>query len=340
MGYRCIRMGEFLLRALAQANFDFLNATNATVVNPVNSSLTNSTNAWLTREEFEHFLGDPAVLHIFALVMGLIAILLSKRFPLILAAVASISAGLWVALIMQDRQNYHQTMAGQELPEGIWLPIVSGLLTTLSVAALTMLVWRLALAMLVGGLVMLIAISVCRLANVSPQKIVEIGTSALSTYRVVGAIVLVVAVLVSALLAKYFHEAMFSFASAHLGTLLLLSGISYFAQTAGGAEAPFSLLDDLARIFAEVRSGRCHLWAKTHTGEDSLKSCDCGETCQTEITAWLASSWTVLLVRVGVHYHIMRREKSRESEEIKTQRREEKAPLRDGVTAETIGAQA
>jgi hypothetical protein len=261
-----------------------------------NADFTNIT-SWVTLEEVEHFLGDPTALHATALVLGTIAILFSKRFPHVLAIVASISLGLWTGLVVQDRQIYNQPLLGLDMPEGEWVPICVGLLVSCAVVALTLLVWRIALAMLVGGLLMLLSFAICRLANVSPQKIMQLGSSVLSMYRIVGAVVLVVTILAGALLAKRFHKAMFSFASAHLGTLLLLSGVSFFAQEAGGSEAPFSLLDDLARIFSEVRSGNCYIW-EDESGEDLPEGCDCSEKCQTEIIAWIASSLVVLGGRV------------------------------------------
>lgn len=304
---------------------------------------TNATADWLTLEGVEHFLGDPAVLHATALVLGLVAILLSKRFPLVLAAVASCSFGLWTGLVVQDRQIYEQPLYGWELPEGAWVPICAGLLAAASVAALTGLVWRLSLAMLTGGILMLLSVAFCRLVNVSPKRILKVGSSMLSMYRIVGAVVLVVTVLGAALLTKKFHKAMLSFASAHLGTLLLLSGISYFAQEAGGVEAPFSLLDDLARIFSEVRSGRCHLWENQEgeSTENHLEGCDCGESCQTEIVAWIVSSWVVLGSRLVIKWQD-RRKKERAKEataEEKVSLKSETSFNKEGEpSAETIGA--
>ncbi|CAJ1353195.1 unnamed protein product, partial [Effrenium voratum] len=116
-----------------------------------------------------------------------------------------------------------------------------------------------ALALLTGGLVTLIALAACRLANVSPEKVFQLGSTLLSSYRVVGAVVLTLSVIVFFFMVRSCHTQMAEFASAQLGTLLLLSGVSYFSARVG-AEAPFSLLDDMARMAAEVRGGNCHLW--------------------------------------------------------------------------------
>lgn len=299
----------------------------------------NLTNAstWFTREEVEHFLGDPDVLHAAALVLGATAVVFGKRLPQLFAAVSAVSFGLWVAVIIQDRQTFNQPLFGLvDLPEGIWVPIVAGLLTAGGAAALSLLAWRAALTLLTGGILMLIAVALCRLWNVSPDRIFKVGASLLSAYRVVGAVVLVLAVLVSAALVKKFHKAMIVFASAHLGTLLLLSGTSHFAQRAG-VDAPFSLLDDLARIMAEVRGGRCHVW-EAQAGEDAydagLKGCDCQEKCRQEILAWLASSWAVLIARAWQWWREKKAKKRKDSEE-------ERKPLADAAdsspTPQAIG---
>mmetsp|Transcript_64967 Transcript_64967/g.201437 ORF Transcript_64967/g.201437 Transcript_64967/m.201437 type:complete len:324 (-) Transcript_64967:147-1118(-) len=290
--------------------------------------------SWLTREEVEHFLGDPVVLHSMALILGVIAIGFGRRLPQLLAAVSSISLGLWVGLVIQDRQAYRQRVMGTvDLPEGTWFPVTVGLLTVVVAGAFGLFAWRAALVLLTACLVTAVALAICRLANASPEKILRVGASLLSAYRIVGAVVLVLAVLVFALLVRRFHRAMIAFSSAHLGTLLLLSGVSFFAQSAGAADLPFSLLDDLARIMAEVRGGRCHLWEEEErAGSPGLQGCDCGDQCRTEIMAWLLSSSTVLLWR-GVRHRLAKRRGRKHSEE-------ERAPLADGgdPPPEVLGA--
>jgi len=283
----------------------------------VNASQTLATNAtvWVTREEVEHFLGDPDVLHSVALVLGTISILFGRRLPQVLAFVASVSFGLWVGLLMQDRQIFNQPMLGVDLPEGIWLPLTAGAVAAVSAALLVWVAWRTALILLTAGLFMFVSVAICRLANVSPERMFDAGASLLSTYRVVGAVSLIVALLVFALIVRRFHDGMVAFASAGLGTLLFLSGVSHFAQRAGTNEAPFSLLDDLARVFAEVRSGQCHLWDKGEDEDIGLKGCDCSHRCQTEILAWLTSSGTVLAGRAWMEYSARRAKKKQEEDE-------------------------
>jgi len=275
---------------------------------------------WPSHEEVEHFLGDPDVDHAAALVLGAIAIVYGRRLPMLLAGVASISLGLWTALVVHDRQAFNQPLFNDvTLPEGDWVPIVAGLLAGAAAAALCKVAWRAALVLLTAGILMLLAMALCRLANVSPDRIFKVGASLLSAYRVIGAVVLVVGILGSALAVKQFHQKMITFASAHLGTLLLLSGVSHFSARVG-ADAPFSLLDDLARIISEVRDGRCHLWENDDAAH--LQKCDCNQQCQTEICAWIASSVAVLAIRQLRTWLESRRELRK-----KRAQDEERAPL-------------
>jgi len=301
---------------------DLLDTASQLIVN-----YTNSTD-WLTASEVEHFLGDPDVLHGMALLLGVGAIALGKRLPHMLAAVASLSLGLWVGLIVQDRQHFDNPLFGTvSLPEGQWVPWVAGICAGSAGAVLSYFTWKAALALLTAGLVALIAMASCRLANVSPDKIFKLGSNLLSSYRVVGAAALALSVIVFFCLVRKFHKHMADFASAQLGTLLLLSGVSHFSARVG-AEAPFSLLDDLARIAAEVRGGNCHLWesneSETAEAEDSgLVGCDCSDQCRTEISAWLVSAATVLITRWIIRWH-RKRKAARDKPSV-----EETAPLAD-----------
>ncbi|CAK0823841.1 unnamed protein product [Prorocentrum cordatum] len=69
--------------------------------------------------ELDHFLGDPDVLHGVALVMGIAAIGLGKRLPQMLAAVSATTLGLYVGLVVQNRQQFSEPVFGTvEIPEG------------------------------------------------------------------------------------------------------------------------------------------------------------------------------------------------------------------------------
>jgi len=295
-------------------------------MNETNSS---STEAWLTLEKLEDFVGDPGVVHAAALLLGLAAILFGRRFPQLLAAVAATSLGLWVALLVQNRQHFDEPAFGiVKLPHGVWLPVVAGMLAAICAAALTYFTWRAALVLLTAGIIVLVAVATCRLFDVSPERIFRMGASLLSAYRIVGAVVLILAIFTSVLLVRRFNEHMVSFASANLGTLLLLSGISYFAQR-NGTDAPFSLLDDLARIMSEVRGGRCKLWEAGDQENSGLRGCDCNEQCRVEIIAWMASSITVLTGR----YMIWRFNRDNKKKD-----EDERAPLADNPEIPTSEA--
>jgi len=311
---------------------DLLVATGDIIANESNST-------WLSAAEVEHFLGDPDVLHAVALILGIGAIVWGRRLPHMLAAVASTSLGLWVGLVVQDRQHFDTPLWGSiDLPEGKWFPWAAGISAAAAAAVLSYFTWKLALALLTGGLVTLIALAACRVANVSPEKLFELGSSLLSSYRIVGAVVLTLSVIAFFLLVRKCHKQMAEFASATLGTLLLLSGVSHFSSRVG-AEAPFSLLDDMARMAAEVRNGNCHLWDAGKDGKEDtgLLGCDCGEKCRTEIAAWLASSAIVLVSKCALRWYRSRAE-SRSSQE-------ETAPLRDAqdtpsVSPQVVGAKS
>lgn len=281
--------------------------------------------AWPSADEVEHLLGDPDVDHAVAVVLGAVAVVYGRRLPQLLAAVAAMSFGLWTALVIHDRQVYDQPLFGKiHLPSGEWVPIVAGLLAGVLAGLLCRVAWKAALVGLTAGLLVLISASICRLFNVSPDKVVQVAASKLSAYRVVGAVVLVVGVIASALLVKRFHKHMIKFSSAFLGTLLLLSGVSHFSARIG-AGTPFSLLDDLARIYSEVRDGNCKLWEQPDAAP--LQRCDCQEDCQTEILAWIASSFAVLIARFARNV-IERKTEARK----KAAAAEERAPLSEGNT--------
>ncbi|OLP78428.1 hypothetical protein AK812_SmicGene41392 [Symbiodinium microadriaticum] len=247
-----------------QANFsDPSSGLGFELLTTAGSIISNHTNTtWLSAAEVEHFLGDPDVMHAIGLILGTGAIVWGKRLPHMLAAVASTSLGLWIGLVAQDRQHFQKPVWGMELPEGQWFPWAAGIAAGAAAAILSYFTWKLALALLTGGLVTLLALAACRLANVSPEKVFD----AISCLQLLAsqschcainvvidacAVVLTLSVIAFFFTVRKCHAQMSEFASAQLGTLLLLSAVSHFAARVG-AEAPFSLLDDLARMVAEA----------------------------------------------------------------------------------------
>jgi len=245
--------------------------------------------------EVEHFLGHADVLHILALILGAAVIISGMRLPQVLASAASISFGFWLGLVVQDRQQFDQPILGTlHLPRGAWLAMLVALMGCSAAGALAYLMWRMALALLNAGMLMLLSLAACRLANASPEKVFRIGASLLSTYRLVSGIVLFVSFMASVVAVVFRPEEMIAFDAALLGSLLLLSGMSHFAQRFGAAERPFSLLDDLARMLSEVRGGRCELWKSYETQDSGIRGCDCSDHCRTEIILWIIVSWAIL----------------------------------------------
>jgi len=243
----------------------------------------------LSREQVEDVLGHPDVLHAVFVGLGITAIVLSaRRFPKLLATIASVSVGLWTALLVRDWQ-IEGTPLGFDLPGGVWVPIAAGVLAAALAGVLVYFVWRVALAALAAVLFTLLALAVCHLASVKPEALFDTGAELLQTYRVVGVVVLVLALIASLLLVRRFHEAVLLVATVHLGTLLLITGASYFMQRVGtSTDTPISLLDSLARLVAAVHDGAC----------DALEDCDCGVRCQVEVIAWFLSSWTIIVGQI------------------------------------------
>jgi len=247
--------------------------------------------------EIEHFLGDPDVLHIAFVGLGLVALLFSKRFPQVLGLVAAICIGLWVALVVQEKQVFvGSSFAGIEVPQGSWVPLVVGLLAAAAAGIVAYFTWRIALGAITYGVLAMLFIAICRLFNMSPEQVLRKSNEAISAHPMAGAIALVIAIFLAVFLIRKCHKAMASFVSAHIGMLLLLSGLSYFMQKASGEEAPFSLMQDLARIWSQVRHGRCHIFDNV-SESTNLQGCDCGEHCRGDIAAWILGSWVVLVLR-------------------------------------------
>merc|ERR1712232_1388369 len=126
----------------------------------------------------------------------------------------------------------------------------------------------------------------------------EAGSLLMLKYSIAFAVALAVAFVGAAVVVNMKHKILVSFASTHLGMLLILSALSHFAQRAGHVEAPFSLFENLAGIFAQVRTGACGGFDDRNAGQEKghvARSCGCDGQCRGEIAAWLLSSWLVLL---------------------------------------------
>merc|ERR1711920_389031 len=78
-----------------------------------------------------------------------------------------------------------------------------------------------------------------------------------------------------------FYEFMFLFASIHLGTLLFVSGASFFLQRSQAQADSTSILQNLANMISDAFKGECN----------AVDGCDCDETCRAEIATWITLSW-------------------------------------------------
>jgi len=112
---------------------------------------------------------------------------------------------------------------------------------------------------------------------VSPEQIAKVGASLLSTYRIVGASVLGLSLIGSAVFVRYAHEPMINFASSHLGMLLL----TLLSLTTAWAN-PSSLLNEHAMLMAHdsattyLEAGVINNWVKTQPDGGFAALLECG----------------------------------------------------------------
>lgn len=261
------------------------------------SNGTDSHKHWVTREDIALILADSDAVHVMLLALGTLVILVGDKFPKLISAVAAITFGFWCGLMIQERQDAGKSfgnMMPKALEESAHLPGLVSLGAAVAAGTLVHFAQKVALVVLTGGVFMLVCGSVLRLANINPTALYDENKD-VNIYGMVGISAFVVGVVVCGLLVKKFHKAMLLICSALIGTLLMISGISYFAQRDGSNDTvPVSLLDDLANTFADVRSGKCHIFGERKGG------CDCGEDCKVEIIAWFSCSALVLAVRYGL----------------------------------------
>merc|ERR1712187_982535 len=148
----------------------------------------------------------------------------------------------------------------------------------------------------------LVSISLCRLAYIPTAQRVHIGESALPTYSVVAVSAFLSSVVLVTAGVRYFSQTTISWTLVHVGTLLLLDGVSFFTQSVYDSD-PFSLVDDLARIIAEAQGGTCAL-DDPQPGSKIVRRCDCAKLCRTEIIGWFVITWA--LIGLGGYHHYLR----------------------------------
>eukprot|EP00397_Hematodinium_sp_SG-2012_P037857 GEMP01041100.1.p1 GENE.GEMP01041100.1~~GEMP01041100.1.p1 ORF type:complete len:382 (+),score=88.11 GEMP01041100.1:81-1226(+) len=283
-------------QVLDQTNGTLLANTDA----PINQTAGNTTdhNHWVTTEDVEHFLGDADTVHALLLVFGILVIIIGDKFPKLVSTVTSLAFALWCGLMVQQRQDMGKGFGGilpKTWEESSSLPAIAFFVAAGAAGALVHFAQKAALVVLTGGVFMLVSGSVLRLANINPTELYD-DRDSMNMNSAVALGAFVVGMVVCMYLARKFHKIVLLVCSALIGTMLMISGISYFAQKDEDPDkVPVSLLDDLAHTFADVRSGKCHVFGAKKGG------CDCGEDCKTEIIAWFICSALVLLVRYSWH---------------------------------------
>lgn len=224
-------------------------------------------------DEVERAVTEPIALNAILLVLGIATVATSRRFPYFLAVSSSMALGARVALLLLDWQADPPT-DWLHVPQGAWAPIAGGAAVAVLACVLAWCVLAAALTLLTASLVTLCALSILRLANVSPGEAAEAGETFFSNYRIASILVFGVSIVAAALLVKRVQKPMCTFAAASLGTLLLVSSVSFFVQRVRGNEMPDTLLDKLPRAY-----------------------CDCDAGCKVEVIAWAVLSLAAIVAQ-------------------------------------------
>eukprot|EP00929_Paragymnodinium_shiwhaense_P007779 TRINITY_DN111689_c0_g1_i1.p1 TRINITY_DN111689_c0_g1~~TRINITY_DN111689_c0_g1_i1.p1 ORF type:complete len:281 (+),score=60.22 TRINITY_DN111689_c0_g1_i1:63-845(+) len=239
--------------------------------------------------DIETFVGTPEVLNAIFFFLGLAMVIAGRRAPTVVAALAAVALGLWTGVVVQGWQEYG-TPLGFQLAGGIWVPIVCAVVVACVAGVLIMTMWKVALAILTALMLATVVVAILRFADLEPETLFDSGLALLSRYSVVGIIVFVVALVLLMSLVHKFYEAMFLFAAIHLGTLLLVSGASYFVQLWKGDATITTVIDGLAAMVSDAFKGECSEW----------ESCDCDDTCRAGIASWIVLSWFFMFLHVFV----------------------------------------
>jgi hypothetical protein len=245
----------------------------------------NSTVAVASLEEVHLFLLHPHVINAIFIVLGLLTLLCgARRYPRMpLGAIASLCAGLGVGLLLQGWQA-SGTFAGS-IYQGIWFPIVGIVAASALFALFVRLVWKAALALTDGALLVLLVLAACRLSHDDSS-----ADQPLWLYRVGAGVVLLISLAASALLVRRCPDNALVLAVVHLGTLLVITGTSHFAKVLFMSDGePTTLLDNLVHSLVDVFNKDCGL----------LPGCDCNRWCEAEISSWFACSWLLLFAAVA-----------------------------------------
>lgn len=234
------------------------------------------------------WIGTPVVLNAIFLCLGLIMVVAGKKSPKIVAALAAIAVGLWAGVIVESWQRYG-TPLGFEISKSPLAPIVAAVVVACVAGVLVLTVWKMALAILTALILATVAVGILRFAKVQPETLFDSGVALLSQYNLVGIIVFVVALVALILLVNRFYEFMFLFAAIHLGTLLLVSGASYFLQLSQTSQDDAtSVMENLANMISDAFKGECH----------AVDNCDCDEACRAGIATWIILSWLFMALHL------------------------------------------
>lgn len=284
---------------------------------PYNQSFSDNTNnstmflnhssVFQNREEFEHFLGDPDVVHGVAVGFGVLTLCFATRFPKLLGGIAVVTFGVWVGLVFQDLGDNPDPEATVQFDEGLWwLPLFMAIVSSILAGIFAYKTERVGLGILASAILVMISLTFMRLTGMHVEaSLNDMHTKPFHEFGVYVYGTIMVVSMVFVFVTKYYYEGVLKFVSAFLGTLLVISGCSYFIQDWSQSDLEeledsrdgFSLLDDIARMVAQVRYEQCVEYSELYPERHSKEGCECELDCMSEIVAWYILSFAVLIFR-------------------------------------------
>ena len=232
--------------------------TTTTTTTATRTSTTTTTPS--TKEVVAAVLKGEDGLQLAALVFGLCAFCGGRRLTVALALMASLTAGLGVGYVVRDGQlrdpagGLRREERFDFLSEAMRAPLTCGAVAAVAVLLATSLCGEVAVASLVAGVCMALAVAALRFMDTPLTTVSELGGHVLPTYTVMLTGSFAIALILSLLLGASCRKGLLRFGAAHLSTLLLTSAGGHAVRRAGAPGAPHSLLDDFAAVYTEARA--------------------------------------------------------------------------------------
>jgi hypothetical protein len=241
-------------------------------------------------KEAKFFLLHPEVLHALCLLMGLTILFAREYHGWVVAVVASLTVGLFLALIVQDRAETHDSIMGY-LPYEIWAPLAVGVCGACGVGVMAYLLRGLAAIILNACIASLLFAAVVRMGDpdlVAPYDTVVFGIFGVWFF----------ACSIMRCQDRRWGKYLLLISGAWLGSFLAVAGLGYFIQGPLGVEQRKSMFDDLGQLIGAVMYGYCgHAPIGTHPAFDAQVHtekekpqpvrCQCHEKCRVQYACWV-----------------------------------------------------